>query len=186
MGQRVDEQVAQRVRDGITEALSAALRELPQGGEEVHMRLLAAAEVGTKHAQELLREAVAAARHAGCSWAAIGEQLGVTKQAAQQRYGPAGEPTPGRRQRLLKPVTALTEMKELAAAGAHGWHSVSYGWMYHLLEESDQQWEHHRDFFPVPGNRKRLEARGWVHIGTTFPWQYFKRPLRTPALPEVS
>ncbi len=36
---------------------------------------------------ESLAPAVADARNAGCSWASIGEALGVTKQAAQQRFG---------------------------------------------------------------------------------------------------
>jgi hypothetical protein len=34
-----------------------------------------------------LRQATYVARKAGLSWSAIGEQLGVSKQAAQQRYG---------------------------------------------------------------------------------------------------
>ena len=76
-------------------------------------------------------------------------------------------------------------MGKLADAGAHGWHSISYGWLYHLLEESDQQWEHRREAFPLPGSRKRLESQGWIHIGTTYPWQYLKRPLGRPPLPDA-
>jgi hypothetical protein len=34
-----------------------------------------------------IRMATYVARKAGLSWSAIGEQLGVSKQAAQQRYG---------------------------------------------------------------------------------------------------
>ncbi|SRR5712692_11797607 len=34
-----------------------------------------------------IRQATYVARKAGLSWSAIGEQLGVSKQAAQQRYG---------------------------------------------------------------------------------------------------
>jgi hypothetical protein len=34
-----------------------------------------------------IRQAVYVARTTGLSWSAIGEQLGVSKQAAQQRYG---------------------------------------------------------------------------------------------------
>ncbi len=147
------------------------------------MLVLAATQVGSEHAQGLLRQSVAAARHAGHNWTAIGEQLGVTKQAAQQRYASPEAPVAGPRQRLLKPVTALNEMDKLAVAGAYGWHSISFGWLHHLLEESDQQWEHQRDAFPLPGNRNRLESQGWVLIGTTYPWQYLKRPLGTPPMP---
>lgn len=38
-------------------------------------------------ADELTAEAVRDARQAGDSWAQIGSALGVSKQAAQQRYG---------------------------------------------------------------------------------------------------
>jgi len=38
-----------------------------------------------------LRHRVAVARRNGHSWAAIGLMLGITRQAAQQRFGTAGE-----------------------------------------------------------------------------------------------
>jgi hypothetical protein len=41
----------------------------------------------TDRADQLLDHFVHAARDANCSWAQIGEVLGVTKQAAQQRHG---------------------------------------------------------------------------------------------------
>ena len=41
----------------------------------------------TSQADQLLDHFVVAARECGCSWAQVGEVLGVTKQAAQQRHG---------------------------------------------------------------------------------------------------
>lgn len=38
-------------------------------------------------AEQLLVYRVAHARHAGMSWQQIGDGLGISKQAAQQRYG---------------------------------------------------------------------------------------------------
>ncbi len=44
-------------------------------------------------ADEKLFQLVGFAREAGASWAAIGEALGVTTQAAHQRYGPKASRT---------------------------------------------------------------------------------------------
>jgi hypothetical protein len=44
-------------------------------------------------ADELVGHFVTQARHAGCSWTEIGQRLGVSKQAARQRFvRPATEP----------------------------------------------------------------------------------------------
>ena len=42
------------------------------------------------------------AREAGASWASIGEALGVTTQAAHQRFGPQARLVEGGRQRLAR------------------------------------------------------------------------------------
>ena len=40
-----------------------------------------------KRAQRYLNNTVANARDAGMSWAEVGDLLGITRQAAQQRFG---------------------------------------------------------------------------------------------------
>lgn len=54
-----------------------------------HFRTIIAAASGVSAAEETLRDAVRAARTAGESWTVIGAALGVSKQAAQQRFGRA-------------------------------------------------------------------------------------------------
>lgn len=58
-----------------------------QARDAVHFRRIIAAKEGVAQAERELRDAVTAAREAGDSWLTIGVALGVTKQAAQQRFG---------------------------------------------------------------------------------------------------
>jgi hypothetical protein len=51
-----------------------------------HFRAIIAASEALAAAEAGLRDAVRAARAAGDSWAIIGAALGVSKQAAQQRF----------------------------------------------------------------------------------------------------
>lgn len=52
-----------------------------------HIRRIIAASASRDAAEAELRNAVEAAREAGDSWTAIGMALGVTRQAAQKRFG---------------------------------------------------------------------------------------------------
>jgi hypothetical protein len=64
-------------------AMRAAIRELTRG--DVGQQLEAAARL--RHAADiLLAELVGGARAAGATWADIGETLGVSTQAAHQKY----------------------------------------------------------------------------------------------------
>lgn len=55
--------------------------------DATHFRRIVAARQELDKSEVELREAVAAARRAGDSWATIGAALDITKQAAQQRFG---------------------------------------------------------------------------------------------------
>ena len=96
--------------------------------------------------RDLLRQSVAAARAAGCSWAAIGAELGMSRQAAQQRFGSGagGRGSAGEQERWLGPVTAFDELPELELAGRLGWHTVEAGMLCHRMVRTDTQWEHKR------------------------------------------
>ncbi|RNL63200.1 hypothetical protein EFK50_16000 [Nocardioides marmoriginsengisoli] len=57
--------------------------------DAVHFRRIIAAQKAIDAAEQELSDAVAAAREAGDPWLMIGAALGVTKQAAYQRFGKA-------------------------------------------------------------------------------------------------
>jgi hypothetical protein len=61
----------------------------PSPGDEVEVAeyLLRRAAVARARSERQIAEAVIEARRAGVSWKRIGEQIGTSAQAAQQRYG---------------------------------------------------------------------------------------------------
>jgi hypothetical protein len=180
------EDEAERIREAVAAAVTAGREDLIEQLEtdpESYLVLLDAAQVGASETTRLLREAVTSARSAGHSWEAIGGVLGISRQAAQQRFGATGAPEPGRNQKVLFPLTAFTEMAALEKAGREGWHLVDFGTLRHVVQASDQQWEHRRVPLAVGGRRRRLEEQGWQGVGSWLPWQYYKRPLGIPPEP---
>jgi hypothetical protein len=173
----------------LRQALSATLarvagtEESDPNREQLLELVVVTARAGTE-TRSLLGEAVTSARAAGASWDAIGRVLGMSRQAAHQRFGRTRDQDDAPGTRILGPVTAASEMEALRQAGRHGWHSVGFGAYQHTLEHSATQWEHRRMRVVAVGTRTRLEQEGWQVIGTWFPWVYLKRDTGIPALPE--
>jgi len=189
-GGLLGEDDAVRLREAVTEAVLSApdgLRDSISDDPTASLALVAASRVAAEETSRLLQESVANARGAGHSWDAIGRLLGVSRQAAQQRFGPAGPPEttgPERRvgagtpeRRVLTPLTVFDEMPVLEREGRRGWHVVDYGTLFHVVEASDRVWEHRRAVWS-PAASRTLAADGWVLVGgVSFPWGYWKRPL---------
>lgn len=151
---------------------------------QAHLDLVVLTRRAHDQTNRLLHAAVTSARAAGSSWEAIGSALGMSRQAAQQRFGHKASATSGTPEhRQLVGLSAFNEIDQLNAWGRHGWHSVGFGPLFHDVEQSSTQWEHRR---AVIGSRKarELEAEGWERIGTMwFPWVYLKHPVDQPPLP---
>jgi hypothetical protein len=171
--QRIREHVAAAVFDG-PDDLRSALESDPQS----YLRLIAAAHVAAEEADRLLRESVTGARRAGHRWGAIGGLLGVSRQAAQQRFrisADRAQDSPTRR--VITGVTAFTEMDALRKAGRAGFHLVDFVAYHLVVEVSDRQWEHRRALAPSRAAQRRLDAAGWRAVGSWFPFGYYTRPL---------
>lgn len=193
-GRRLPEADATRLREAVAEAVLSAptgVREAIAEDPDAALALVAAGRVAAEETSRLLQAAVTNARSAGHSWDAIGRVLGVSKQAAQQRFGQQGPPRsdgPDRRigtgtpqRRVLTPLTAFDEMAVLEQEGRRGWHVVDYGPLFHVVEASDHAWEHRRVVWSPLAARAMVQD-GWTLIRTgTFPWGYYKRPLQLPA-----
>jgi len=69
----------------------ARLADTPDAEAGNTLRLLAASSAGLQICEGLQQEAVGRARGAGRSWAELGTLMGITRQAAQQRFTPSGK-----------------------------------------------------------------------------------------------
>ncbi len=130
---------------------------------------------------DLLIQAVGGARSGGQSWAAIGAVLGLTRQAAQQRFGRSegGDARPDTAlERWLGPVTAFDELPELAIAGQLGWHTVGAGMLRHRMVKTSTSWEHKRIAWSPSITRYELD--GWQVGCRAFPWIYLIRDTGEP------
>ncbi|GAA1501522.1 hypothetical protein [Nocardioides humi] len=129
---------------------------------------------------DLLQQAVNAARAGGHSWSAIGGTLGLTRQAAQQRFGREAAPAADDpEERWLGPVTAFDEMAELELAGRLGWRTTGAGLLRHRVVRTPTQWEHKRVVWT--GSLARYERDGWQVGCRAFPWVYLVRDTGEPA-----
>jgi hypothetical protein len=79
-------------------------------GEDDPLELVCAAREVQARAEELMAAAVQQARQAGRTWQEVGDVLGVSRQAAFQRYGKPIDPRTGG----LMNTTALPGVDELA------------------------------------------------------------------------
>ncbi|GAA2402223.1 hypothetical protein GCM10010191_07070 [Actinomadura vinacea] len=189
------EEQASAIREAVAEAVLTACargREELDSDPDAHLLMVTASRVAAEEAGRLLRQSITGARTAGHSWEALGQLLGISRQAAQQRFGaPAagrGRPDSGDAppRRVLKPLNAFNEMEALEREGRRGWHVVDYGYLFHLVEASPHRWEHRRMWWPSRRRRRAMDEQGWeLIVPSDFdsPWAYYKRALDKPAEP---
>ncbi len=123
-------------------------------------------------------QAVRAAHDAGVSWAKIGELLGISRQAVQQRFDPhyVADESVTDSTRIVGPVTRAEELNHLAEAGSQGWRLVSARHGEHTVERDGQHWEVKRvsvfSARPLPAERD-----GWRAAAMRFPDCFYIRSV---------
>jgi len=145
------------------------------------LRLIHSADIAYKECADLLDDAVHQARRINHSWSAIGNVLGISRQAAQQRFNPNTATTSGFDKMVTHRITgahAFNEMNLLKVEGKAGNHLVGFGPLFLLVEESEQPWEHKRITNFSWQNKENLKDDGWTYVGAWLPFHYYKRPIK--------
>jgi hypothetical protein len=147
--------------------------------------MIGASHIAADESRLALHRWVDAGRRASLSWAEIGQLIGTTKQAAQQRFGGAADPPHGGPSAgetiVRRGATAFNEMQMLEAEGKAGRELVGTGALTLVLRQTDTAWEHSRvSAFRPSDVRARMERDGWIYVSSWYPFHYFKRPVGAP------
>jgi len=141
---------------------------------------IVAAHLVADEARLSLHRWIDAARRTGISWAEIGDALGISKQAAQQRFRSLGAdedvPVQSGEEIMRLGATAFNEMKMLREEGRKGHELVRTGALTLVFRRTERVWEYHRRI----GSRAEtaeMDKEGWTYASSWFPFHYYKRPV---------
>lgn len=146
---------------------------------EDYAEMILAAHLVADEARLSLGRWVNAGRRAGMSWAEIGGLIGISKQAAQQRFG---DPDSSRTESEAGVIsvrlgaTAFNEMAMLRAEGENGRELIGTGPLALTFRQSDHRWEYVRITGIAP-NTAAMARDGWQYVTSWFIFHYFKRPM---------
>ncbi len=147
-------------------------------GEEprAFLPLVEAAHVIADEARLSLGRWANAGRRAGLSWAEIGAAIGVSKQAAQQRFGVAGDDGPEPEGALVVRLgaTAFNEVAILKREGREGRELIATGLLRLFFRQTDRAWEHLRTVGALAPHPQVTER--WELVSVWLPFHYYKRP----------
>lgn len=171
---------ARALRDALEAAVlaHAGINDEAGDGAAASLRMVESSALAALLCERLQREAVQHARQAEHSWATVGNLLGISRQAAQQRFStPEPDQDPSGALRTLY-STVGNEMALLKAEGLAGYHLVDFGLYYLQLQASERIWEHRREIALRIGDKRQvLEEQGWTYVGAWLPFHYFKRAV---------
>lgn len=142
----------------------AALSDAPDDDADNALRLAAASSAGLQICETLQKEAVQHARRAGRSWTELGALMGITRQAAQQRFAPSAS-----REWFAQEWVASFEDREIRV------HNSWNGGM-RLFIDDEQVAENHQ-LFSVDKERPLLTASVAREKGAPFLVEIFAHAL---------
>ncbi len=160
----------------------AANRQPPFTGEtaEGFQEAITVAHLVSDEGRAGLHRWVDAARRTGLSWTDIGSALGISKQAAQQRFRPleSDDEVPGAEGEEIVRLgaTAFNEMSILREEGRKGRELVRTGALILVFRPTDHPWEYRRRVGLATMTAEMKQA-GWTYVSSWMPFHYFKRPL---------
>jgi hypothetical protein len=173
--QRIREKTASLMLDWAAEQRPSFTGESKDGFADA----ILAAHLVADESGLVLRQWIEAARRSGLSWSEIGDALGITKQAAQQRFKSPSLETDleiHEGEEIVRlGATAFNEMSMLRAEGLKGNELIRTGPLILVFRPSPHNWEYCRRVGAV--SKSAMKKAGWSYASSWLPFTYFKRPI---------
>lgn len=152
------------------------------GGTADLLDMVGAAVADAQAAETSLQNWVVAARRSGATWAQIGDEIGSSRQAAQQRFGdlvpPNPSPVASRDVEVVEPVTLAEEVAVLAQRGRDGYMVTDVGAQQMVFMKTATPIEHRRVPMLAHGpTADEYRADGWEIAVRAFPFLYLARSV---------
>jgi len=179
---RIADQQAIRGRTAMLVTDWADSRHPPVTGETAEglVEAIAVANVVADEARLNLHRWIDAARRVGLSWTEIGDALGISKQAAQQRFRPVGGdndlPDDDGTRVVRLGANAFNEMTILREEGLNGHELMATGAFKLMFRPTRQRWDYARRIGGAAMIANMTDA-GWTYVSSWLPFHYFKRLL---------
>ncbi|MBC3880616.1 hypothetical protein H8K35_03150 [Undibacterium sp. LX40W] len=168
-----------RLRNDIEKAIltHAGLSKNSETDPSSLLRLVDATSESVEVCSQLQRAAVHQARRSDVPWSEIGSVMGITRQAAQQRFAPEeSNEQAAENSKRISGANAFNEMQILETEGKAGYHLVGFGPHFLTVLASKKVWEHRRLYaLNIANKQSQMEDEGWTYVGSWFPFHFFKR-----------
>lgn len=178
----IAEQQAIRERTASLVEEWAGSRQPPFTGEtaEGFVEAITVAHLVADEGRHSLHRWIDAARRTGLSWTDIGNALGISKQAAQQRFKSAdmdNDLTGEEGEEIVRlGATAFNEMSILREEGRKGHELVRTGALTLIFRPTARTWEYRRRVGAV-SMMAEMKKAGWTYVSSWLPFHYYKRPM---------
>jgi hypothetical protein len=146
--------------------------------KEEYARMIVAAHILADESRRSLGQWIDAGRRAGMSWVDVGALLGISKQAAQQRFGGTrDDDAPDGAITVKLGTHILSERRLLDEHGEAGRELVAASALSLSFRQTDRAWAHLRTVGPIDPARQIGED--WRTAARWFVFHYYKRPVVT-------
>ncbi len=178
-----EQEIRQRTAKTVLDWRNETIGEINDIDRDTSLEMVLYAEISLDESRNVLGRWINASRRAGATWADIGDTLGISRQAAQQRFkvdftNLVEENEEAQSIITRTRVSAFNETRVMDEEGRNGRMLVGCGFLKMNFVQTNKIWEHRRIItFAETSQIDKMIEQGWTHVASWSPFHYFRREL---------